>query len=207
MEEYISEPNHNYHDTKLTKSHILSCPAILASLHDIGLGQYAVRRRRHQKFYGIRRIDWVPENETQFLRDELGESPFKHEFGIAIAFITENVIEDIKQCCMNLRSMAVAERDEFGRYVVDAAHLYFEDGYSPEAYLGYCGLIAGLALFFYSFSPNGIPECACEVLALVLTSHQLTGEFYKYGGWEGLFTIAKSLCERAKQDQTFNEIF
>ncbi|GFS30632.1 uncharacterized protein TNIN_355441 [Trichonephila inaurata madagascariensis] len=152
----------------------------------------------------IRRIDWVPENEIQFLRDELKESPFKHEFGIAIAFIMESLETDVRQCHWNLQNKGVDERNEFGRYAVDAAHIYFEDGYSPEAYLGYCALMAGLAFSFYSFPPNGIPECACEVLALVLTAHQLTGEFNKYGGWEGLSTLAKAFSEIARQHETFN---
>ncbi|GFW06857.1 uncharacterized protein TNCV_3289561 [Trichonephila clavipes] len=154
----------------------------------------------------IRHIDWVPENEIRFLRDELKESPFKPEYGIAITFITENVITDILQCYRNLQNKNVTERSEFGRYAVDAAHLYFEDGYSPEAYLGYCALMAGLVHLYYSFPPNGIPECACEVLALVLTAHQLTGEFNKYGGWEGLSTIAKALYETARQHEDFKGI-
>ncbi|GFS30630.1 hypothetical protein TNIN_355431 [Trichonephila inaurata madagascariensis] len=60
----------------------------------------------------------------------------------------ENVYKDVQQCHRNLQNKGVAERKEFGRYAVGAAHLYFEDGYSPEAYLGYYVLMAGLALTY-----------------------------------------------------------
>lgn len=144
-------------------------------------------------------IQWFPENEIQIFRDEINLSPFRIEIGKAIIYIMENNSSYIEQCYKNLQQDFIDDRKEFGYHALEAAPLYFEDGYSPESYLAYCALLAGMAFHFDCYPSNGIPDCACELLALVLTSHQLTGEFNKYGGWEGIVIISNALCEKASE--------
>ncbi|GFS75803.1 uncharacterized protein NPIL_344741 [Nephila pilipes] len=144
-------------------------------------------------------LEWESTNQIQDFRGELKESPFKNEIGLAIVLIIESNSSQIEQCYKNLQDDKIQYKEEFGRCALEAAHLYFEDGYSPGSFLGYCAMIVGVTALFNCYPSNRIPDCASEILALVLTSHQLTGEFNKHGGWNGLFNISKAFCEVSKE--------
>lgn len=147
-------------------------------------------------------IDWNSEIGLENFRNENRKSPFQNEMALGVVFIWEKCNIHIVDCFKELQAIPVLERKQFGYYALKAAHLYFENGYSHGSFLGYCAMLIGVVYNYHPLPSNDIPGCASEILALVLTAFQLTGEFNRCGGWDGLFQVSKRLLSTFFEGKT-----
>ncbi|CAL1281238.1 unnamed protein product [Larinioides sclopetarius] len=129
------------------------------------------------------------------------KSRFDENIGDAVNTIWKKNAEDFEACYIELKKKGVKDKEAFSKYAMNAADSYFSKGYSPGSFLGYCAIVLGVATFYYEFPQNGVPETSVEVIALVLFAHQLTGQFYKHDGWDGLtktsllFNAVQNKCQ------------
>ncbi|GFW06860.1 uncharacterized protein TNCV_3289591 [Trichonephila clavipes] len=144
-----------------------------------------------------RGLGWNSELELYKLRSEIQKSPFKSEVAEAVIYIWEKCDIPICGCYRELKEMSALERNQFGYYALKSAHLYFENGYSHGAFLGYCTILIGVG--YLNITSKGVLECVCEILALVLTAYQMTGEFDRYCGWDGLLRVSKTFLESVEK--------
>ncbi|GFQ67805.1 uncharacterized protein TNCT_267501 [Trichonephila clavata] len=144
-----------------------------------------------------RGFGWKSEMEIYNLRSEIQKSPFKSEVAEAVLYIWEKCNTTISGCYRDLKEMSALEKNRFGYYAMKSAHLYFDDGYSPGSFLGYCTMLIGVG--YLNMDSKGVLECVCEILALVLTAFQLTGEFDIHGGWDGLLQVSETFLENVEK--------
>ncbi|KAF8787081.1 hypothetical protein HNY73_008712 [Argiope bruennichi] len=150
-------------------------------------------------------IPWEAPHAS-ILEDDL-YTTFDNEIAVAVYTIWTKNFRDVLDCYYELdkkdkdikENEAVQKYEEdasykkayrFGHYAISAADSYFSKGYSPGSFLGYCAIVLGVATYYFRYPSNQVPEMAAEVVALVLLAHQLTGQFYKHNGWEGLHEIS-----------------
>ncbi|GFW06862.1 uncharacterized protein TNCV_3289611 [Trichonephila clavipes] len=156
-----------------------------------------------------RGIAWHSEMGLHNLRSEIQKSPFKSEVSLAIFHIWEKCYADIWGCYLDLKEMAALERNQFGYYAMKSVHLYFENGYSHGAFLGYCAMLIGVGYNNavsewsttkqVSINSKEVLQCVCEILSLVLTAVQLIGEFERQGGWDGLLQLSQNLLKTVEE--------
>ncbi|GBM03477.1 hypothetical protein AVEN_95380-1 [Araneus ventricosus] len=154
-------------------------------------------------------LDWQWENPyTYIFGEDCPKSQFDADIGKAVFTIWKKNEEDFETCYIELRKGGINDKEAFSKCAVSAADSYFSKGYGPGSFLGYCAIVLGVATFYYEYPPNGVPETAVEVIALVLFAHQLTGQFYKHDGWDGLRktsrlfnAVSETTCNKVSERQ------
>ncbi|GBM03478.1 hypothetical protein AVEN_95381-1 [Araneus ventricosus] len=138
---------------------------------------------------------WDPKLAILEFGKQINVSLFREEIGWSVFYIINENVDDIVACYEEFLNEMHAPTDDidnanFTRCALKIAPLFFPEGYNHGAFLGYCALVMGVAYNFLLLKPNCIPQLACQVIGLVLFMHQMTGEFYEEGGWEGFLDVS-----------------
>ncbi|GBL60040.1 hypothetical protein AVEN_20445-1 [Araneus ventricosus] len=99
-----------------------------------------------------------------------------------------------------LMEKGIKDKVAFSKYALMEANECFTQGYTHEHFRAYCVQVLGISGMYYYPSLSDIVDCASEVIAVVLFSHQMTGEFYRLGGWSGLTEVDRKIDDRLSND-------
>ncbi|KAF8787080.1 hypothetical protein HNY73_008711 [Argiope bruennichi] len=149
---------------------------------------------------------WYPKFEILDLANKTDVLMFHDDVGCSVLHIIDKNMEDIEDCFYeflhDMRASApMNEVDDayFTKSALNIAPFFFSKGYSHESFLAFCAMVMGVAHNFLLLEQNRIPQRACHVIGLVLFMHQMTGEFYKKGGWKGFRDVCSNFNECQKR--------
>ncbi|KAF8787078.1 hypothetical protein HNY73_008709 [Argiope bruennichi] len=138
-------------------------------------------------------VSWKAKNGVHNFKHELGLSPFVPVIGVAVDKLCYNFHVQLEKCYFKLMEAGIKDKSTFSKYALQEACERFSKGYTHEYFLAYCVHVLGIPGLFYYPSFSDIIDSASQVVALVLFSHQITGEFYRLGGWSGLTEAARKI--------------
>ncbi|GIY05317.1 uncharacterized protein CEXT_98721 [Caerostris extrusa] len=142
---------------------------------------------------------WEPEQGLTIIRNELDSSTFEKQIGKAVFLLIQKFVDDVNYCYEELLSIEAMESAEaFAKYAIKAALLYFPEGYTHASFLSYCAIVIGVAVMDVTLPGKYTLDRAAQVIALVLSSYQLSGQFWKVGGWYGIQQASAFLVERMR---------
>ncbi|GIY70569.1 uncharacterized protein CDAR_83351 [Caerostris darwini] len=142
---------------------------------------------------------WEPEQGLTQIRSELDSSPFEKQIGKAVFLLIKKFVDDVNDRYQEFLSIGAMESDEiFAKYAIREALLYFDKGYTHASFLSYCAIVIGVAVMDVTLPGKYTLDRAAQVIALVLSSHQLSGQFWKVGGWYGIQQSSAVLVEKMR---------
>ncbi|CAL1281239.1 unnamed protein product [Larinioides sclopetarius] len=138
-------------------------------------------------------IPWKAKEGVHGFKHELGKSPFDPVIARAVDKLSDVFGKELKNSYCILLGKGIKDKAAFSKYALMEAGECFAQGYTHENFLSYCVQVLGVSgIHYYSYTSD-ILDSASQVVALVLFSHQMTGEFYRLGGWSGLTEVARKI--------------
>ncbi|GBM03484.1 hypothetical protein AVEN_95384-1 [Araneus ventricosus] len=152
--------------------------------------------------FNLEGIPYKAKEGVHHFKHELGKSPFDPVIGKAVDKLSEVFHKQLKESYYMLMEKGIKDKVAFSKYALIEANECFTEGYTHEHFLAYCVQVLGIPGMYYYPSSSDIVDSASQVVALVLFSYQMTGEFYRLGGWSSLTEVARKIDDRLPNDDT-----